>query len=125
MSPQRPIIHLLGSGGFYGAERMLLDHCQATPGQHVVLFLGAPQTLVARFAAAGVDCRTCNGLGEVLRALDQYRSQQPLINSHNFKGLLFGWVGATLWRLPMVATQHGFTPSSRKQRLYTWLSLQL
>jgi glycosyltransferase involved in cell wall biosynthesis len=125
MSPQRPIIHLLGSGGFYGAERMLLDHCQATPGQHVVLFLGAPQTLVARFAAAGVDCRTCNGLREVLRALDQYRSQQPLINSHNFKGLLFGWVGATLWRLPMVATQHGFTPSSRKQRLYTWLSLQL
>ena len=125
LSPQRLIIHLLSSGGFYGAERMLLDHCQATPGQHVVLFLGAPQALVARFAAAGVTCRTCNGPREVLRALREYRTRQPLINSHNFKGLVFGWLGATLWRLPMVATQHGFTPSSRKQRLYTWLSLQL
>lgn len=125
LSPQRPIIHLLSSGGFYGAERMLLDHCQATPGQHTVLFLGAPQALVERFAAAGVTCRTCNGPREVMGALREYRASQPLINSHNFKGLVFGWLGATLWRLPMVATQHGFTPSSRKQRLYTWLSLQL
>ena len=39
-----PIMHLLSSGGFYGAERMLLDHCLATPGQHQVqqriVFLG-------------------------------------------------------------------------------------
>ncbi|MFQ6573798.1 glycosyltransferase family 4 protein [Pseudomonas sp. UM16] len=122
---QRPIIHLLGSGGFYGAERMLLDHCQATPGQHLVLFLGAPDELVARFRAAGVACHSCASLGEVLSQLRRCHDQQPLINSHNFKGLVFGWLGATLWRLPMVATQHGFTPSNRKQRLYTWLSLQL
>jgi hypothetical protein len=42
-----PIIHLLSSGGFYGAERMLLDHCLATPGQHQVLFLDAPPALIA------------------------------------------------------------------------------
>ena len=38
---------------------------------------------------------------------------------------MFGWVGATLLRLPLVITQHGFTPRSRKQKFYTWLSLQL
>mgnify|MGYP006187285425 CR=1 FL=1 len=54
LNPPQPIVHLLSSGGFYGAERMLLDHCQATPGQHLVLFLGAPDELVARFRAAGV-----------------------------------------------------------------------
>ncbi|MBV6287009.1 glycosyltransferase family 4 protein [Pseudomonas aegrilactucae] len=124
-SPPQPIIHLLGSGGFYGAERMLLDHCQATPGQHLVLFLGAPDDLVARFRAAGVDCRTCAGLGALWRELRHLQQLHPLLNSHNFKGLVFGWLAATRWRLPMLATQHGFTPSSRKQRLYTWLSLQL
>lgn len=120
-----PIIHLLSSGGFYGAERMLLDHCLATPGQHQVLFLDAPPALIARFREAGVDCRGCAGLSELLRHLRARRSEQPLINTHNFKGLLFGWVGATLLRLPLVITQHGFTPRSRKQKFYTWLSLQL
>lgn len=120
-----PIIHLLSSGGFYGAERMLLDHCLATPGQHQVLCLDAPPALIARFREAGVDCRGCSGLGELMRHLRARRSEQPLINTHNFKGLLFGWVGATLLRLPLVITQHGFTPRSRKQKFYTWLSLQL
>ncbi|MHC8306206.1 glycosyltransferase family 4 protein [Pseudomonas sp. PB3P13] len=120
-----PIIHLLSSGGFYGAERMLLDHCLATPGQHQVLFLDAPPDLIARFRDASVDCRSCAGLGQLLGHLRQRRAEKPLINTHNFKGLLFGWVGATLWRLPLVITQHGFTPRSRKQKFYTWLSLQL
>jgi glycosyltransferase involved in cell wall biosynthesis len=120
-----PIIHLLSSGGFYGAERMLLDHCLATPGQHQVLFLDAPPELIARFREAGVDCLGCAGLGALLGHLRQRRDQRPLINTHNFKGLLFGWVGATLLRLPLVITQHGFTPRSRKQKFYTWLSLQL
>lgn len=120
-----PIIHLLSSGGFYGAERMLLDHCLATPGQHQVLFLDAPPELLARFREAGVDCLGCAGLVALLGHLRQRRDQRPLINTHNFKGLLFGWVGATLLRLPLVITQHGFTPRSRKQKFYTWLSLQL
>jgi glycosyltransferase involved in cell wall biosynthesis len=120
-----PIIHLLSSGGFYGAERMLLDHCLATPGQHQVLFLDAPPALIARFREAGVDCRSCAGLGALLAHLRQRRAEHPLINTHNFKGLLFGWICATLLRLPLVITQHGFTPRSRKQKFYTWLSLQL
>ena len=124
-SPSLPIIHLLSSGGFYGAERMLLDHCLATPGQHQVLFLDAPYALLARFREAGVDCRGCTGLGALLAHLRERRAERPLINTHNFKGLLFGWVGATLLRLPLVITQHGFTPRSRKQKFYTWLSLQL
>ncbi|WP_372238698.1 glycosyltransferase family 4 protein [Pseudomonas sp. 91RF] len=120
-----PIIHLLSSGGFYGAERMLLDHCLATPGQHQVLFLDAPAELIERFREAGVDAQGCAGLGALLGHLRQRRAERPLINTHNFKGLLFGWVGASLLRLPLVITQHGFTPRSRKQKFYTWLSLQL
>ncbi|WP_440480419.1 glycosyltransferase family 4 protein [Pseudomonas putida] len=119
------ILHLLSSGGFYGAERMLLDHCQATPGRHRVLFLDAPQDLVMRFREAGIDCQSCHGLGALLRQVAAMRGERPLINTHNFKGMVFGWLAATLWRLPLVTTQHGFTPRSTKQRFYTWLSLQL
>ena len=122
---RRPILHLLSSGGFYGAERMLLDHCQATPGEHRVLFLDAPAELVERFREAGVDCQACHGVGQLLGLLRPQRGERPLINTHNFKGLVFGWLGATLWRLPLVITQHGFTPRGPKQRFYTWLSLQL
>lgn len=118
-------MHLLSSGGFYGAERMLLDHCLATPGEHRVLFLDAPADLVARFREAGIQCQTCRGLRQLLAQLRKQRDLRPLINTHNFKGLLFGWLGASLWRLPLVITQHGFTPRSTKQRFYTWLSLQL
>lgn len=124
-APRQPIIHLLGSGGFYGAERMLLDHCLATPGQHQVLFLEAPDDLLARFRAAGVECRRSAGLGGLFSDLRARQGQQPLLNAHNFRGLLFGWLAAWWWQLPLVATQHGFTPRSRKQRLYTWLTLQL
>nr|WP_226938317.1 glycosyltransferase family 4 protein [Pseudomonas putida] len=104
---------------------MLLDHCQATPGRHRVLFLDAPQDLVMRFREAGIDCQSCHGLGALLRQVAAMRGERPLINTHNFKGMVFGWLAATLWRLPLVTTQHGFTPRSTKQRFYTWLSLQL
>ena len=83
-----PIMHLLSSGGFYGAERMLLDHCLATPGQHQVLFLDAPPELIARFREAGVDAQGCAGLGALLRHLRQRRSERPLINTHNFLSLI-------------------------------------
>ncbi|WP_288376945.1 glycosyltransferase family 4 protein [uncultured Pseudomonas sp.] len=104
---------------------MLLDHCQATPGRHRVLFLDAPQDLVTRFREAGIDCQSCHGLGALLRQVATQRGERPLINTHNFKGMVFGWLAATLWHLPLVTTQHGFTPRSTKQRFYTWLSLQL
>ncbi|GAB3461711.1 glycosyltransferase family 4 protein [Azotobacter salinestris] len=119
------IAHLLGSGGFYGLERMLLEHCQYAPGRHRVLLLGGPESLAQRFREAGVELTRCTGLGSLLRQLGQPDARPTLLNGHGFKGLVYGWLGALLLGLPLVVTQHGFTPRSRKQRLYTWLSLQL
>ncbi|MGC5698735.1 glycosyltransferase family 4 protein [Pseudomonas sp. NFXW11] len=121
MTPQ-PIVHLIHSGGFYGAERMLLDHCLATPGQHRVVFINAPDTLLRRFAEAGVACHNCRCLQSLLGHL---RQQPGLLNAHNFKAQVFAWVCARRLGLPLVLTQHGFTPRSLKQKLYTWVSLRL
>ncbi|KHO63981.1 glycosyltransferase family 4 protein [Pseudomonas flexibilis] len=128
-APQR-IVHLLGSGGFYGLERMLLDHCLHVPGKHQVWLLSGPDSLFQRFAAAGVEIRRCGGgLRELLQAIRQAQfdpaGPRLLINAHGFKGLVLGWLAACRFGLPLIATQHGFTPSNRKQRVYTWLTLQL
>ncbi|MBS7562566.1 MULTISPECIES: glycosyltransferase family 4 protein [Pseudomonas] len=118
----QPIVHLIHSGGFYGAERMLLDHCRITPGQHRVVFINAPQSLLQRFSEAGVPSHNCH----CLKALLAHLRQQPgLLNAHNFKAQVFAWVCARRLQLPLVLTQHGFTPRSLKQKLYTWISLRL
>ncbi|OLF54337.1 glycosyltransferase family 4 protein [Pseudomonas chlororaphis] len=117
-----PIAHVIHSGGFYGAERMLLDHCRVIPGQHRVLFLDAPPALLERFTEAGVECHNLSGL----RALQAHLRQQPvLLNAHNFKAQVLALLCAWRLGLPLVWTQHGFTPRSAKQKFYTWLSLRL
>ncbi|WP_178116123.1 glycosyltransferase family 4 protein [Pseudomonas sp. LD120] len=118
----QPIVHLIHSGGFYGAERMLLDHCRVTPGRHRVVFLNAPATLLERFALAGVSSHNCANLKALLTHL---RQQPGLLNAHNFKAQVFAWICARRLGLPLVLTQHGFTPRSPKQKLYTWISLRL
>ncbi|WP_414158168.1 glycosyltransferase family 4 protein [Pseudomonas sp. BNK-45] len=118
----QPVVHLIHSGGFYGAERMLLDHCRVTPGRHRVVFINAPEALLQRFAQDGVTCHNCRCLKQLLSHL---RQQPGLLNAHNFKAQVFAWICARRLGLPLVLTQHGFTPRSLKQKLYTWISLRL
>ncbi len=118
------VFHLLSSGGFYGLERMLLDHCLHTPGQHRLLLLEGPDTLAERFLDAGVQLHRCPDLRSLWKQLRAVNGP-ALINGHGFKGLVFGWLAALRLGLPLITTQHGFTPSNHKQRLYTWISLQI
>ncbi|QNQ99915.1 glycosyl transferase family 1 [Pseudomonas oryzihabitans] len=117
-----PVVHLIHSGGFYGAERMLLDHCLHVPGRHEVVFFQPPAELLDRFRAAGVRCTDCGGLIALLRLL---RGRAVVLNAHNFKAQVFAWLAARHLGLPLLLTQHGFTPRSRKQRLYTRLALAI
>ncbi|GAB3379644.1 glycosyltransferase family 4 protein [Azotobacter armeniacus] len=119
------IAHLLSSSGFYGLERMLLEHCQYAPGEHRVLLIDGPEPLARRFREAGVELTRCTGLGSLLRQLGHPDERPTLLNGHGFKGLVYGWLSALCLGLPLIVTQHGFTPRSRKQRFYTWLSLRL
>lgn len=117
-----PIIHLIHSSGFYGAERVLFDHCRLMPGQHQVVFIDAPPALIERFRQAQIECRNCNGLLALLKLL---QGRSMLLNAHNFKAQVFALLCAWRLHLPLIWTQHGFTPRSTKQKFYTWLSLRL
>ncbi|MDR0673537.1 MAG: glycosyltransferase family 4 protein [Zoogloeaceae bacterium] len=116
------IAHIIHSGGFYGAERMLLDHCRYVPGRHRVIFLDTPDALPQRFLAAGVACVNLRGLRALMAELQGYPG---IINAHNFRAQVFAWLCARRFGLPLALTQHGFTPRSAKQRLYAWLALRL
>ncbi|MDR2365583.1 MAG: glycosyltransferase family 4 protein [Zoogloeaceae bacterium] len=117
------VVHLVHSGGFYGAERMLLDHCLHVPGRHKVIFLDtSDDALPQRFLAAGVTCASLCGLKALMAEL---QGCPGLINAHNFRAQVFGWICARRLRLPLALTQHGFTPRSAKQRLYAWIGLRL
>lgn len=120
------VLHLISTGGFYGAERMLLDHVLHAPAsaRHRVLFIDAPDSVVQRFGHAGVDCTRVAGLRSLVRVLRSERGT-AILNCHGYKALAWAVFCAPVRRRALVATLHGFTPVSRKQRFYGWLNLLL
>ncbi|MDR1854271.1 MAG: glycosyltransferase [Azoarcus sp.] len=118
-----PVVHLIHSSGFYGAERMLLEHCLRTPAaKHRVVFLDTPYNLTTHFRRVGIDCVGVEGLAALFKEL---RQRPGIVNAHNFRAQIDGWLCAVRLGLPLVLTQHGFTLRSAKQRLYAWIAVRL
>lgn len=118
------VTHVIHSGGFYGAERMLVDHCLATEQylKSTVVLIRPPAELLKRFADAGVRCVSCDSLNHLI---DLTKNQPTIMNAHNFKAQIYSWVAARKNKLPLIFTQHGFTPRSIKQYIYMWTSILL
>ncbi len=125
MSTMDRVLHVIHSGGFYGAERMLADHCLAldTTLDSRVAFIAPSQELQERFSAMGIACETIGTLAELVRIVERHSSQ--VVNAHNFKAQLYAWQAARRCKRPLVFTQHGFTPRNLKQRLYMYSSILL
>lgn len=120
------VLHLISTGGFYGAERMLFDHVRHAPARtrHSVVFIDAPESVVRKFAEAGIDCCRAPSLGSLVRTC-RSRGLATVLNCHGYKALAYAVAGALVHRRPLVATLHGFTPVSSKKRFYAWLYLAL
>lgn len=118
------VTHVIHSGGFYGAERMLMDHCLETERyiNNAVVLITPPQELLKRFEESGIACFTCSSFGDLIHLT---KNKKTIINAHNFKAQIYSWVAARKNKLPLIFTQHGFTPRSIKQRFYMWVSILL
>lgn len=118
------VTHVIHSGGFYGAERMLVDLCLATQHyvENTVVLISAPQELLARFEKYGIYCVPCNSIQDLVNLT---KKQSTIINAHNFKAQIYAWLSARRNKLPLIFTQHGFTPRSIKQHIYMWTSIFL
>ncbi len=134
------ILHLIDSGGLYGAERMLLElgAAQRRAGHEVVVGsigpIGSdekPIERAARHAGLGIEpIRMAEGLnpaalGVIRRALTA--QEFDVVHGHGYKGnTLLGLSGSWRTRFVKVATLHGWTNLQRWSRLwvYEWLEKQ-
>jgi glycosyltransferase involved in cell wall biosynthesis len=131
------ILHVIDSGGFYGAENMLLSLAgeqQQLGLEPVLISIGTPasgEKPIEREAVARGIPLECfrmrpgpnfTGALEILRFAR--RTGSDLFHTHGYKAnILFGLLPRGMRRLPVVATVHGWTCLSgwNRMRLYEWL----
>jgi glycosyltransferase involved in cell wall biosynthesis len=131
------ILHVIDSGGLYGAEVMLLSLMQEQERcglQPILASIGdpapGPKPLEVEACRLGLAVQTFRmapgpNLAGALRILKFARQQGvDLIHSHGYKGnILLGFLPGFLRRLPMLATVHGWTSTGKATRMvvYEWL----
>lgn len=128
------ILHVIDSGGFYGAEAMLLELAleqKKADHQVTICSIGTPNQAEKPIEKAcrkhGVDVfplRMKAGLN-ILGGMEIVRyakhNQFDLFHSHGYKGnILLGILPKFVRRLPLVITLHGWTSTKglTKMRLY-------
>lgn len=134
------VLHVIDSGGLYGAEVMLLN----LVGEQQNLGLTATiasigdtgnedKPLETEALRRGYDVQkfrmkagpNIRGILEVLRYAQT--NHYDLIHSHGYKGnILLGFIPQKIRRIPMVSTLHGYTSTSgfSKMRIYEWLDIR-
>jgi glycosyltransferase involved in cell wall biosynthesis len=131
------ILHIIDSGGLYGAEVMLLNlmseqvalglepilasigdrHCSVKPLEEEARRRGLPVQCFRMRSGFNLP-----GALAVLRFA--WQEGVELLHSHGYKGnILFGFIPRKLRRIPMVATVHGWTWTGGMSRMmvYEWL----
>ena len=131
------ILHIIDSGGLYGAEVMLLQlMCEQKKLGHTPILASIGSKTVtekpieseARKQGLQIKSfRMANGLN-IIGALKILRFAQEkgveLLHSHGYKGnILLGLLPRGIRRLPLLITVHGWTSTGHlnKMSLYEWL----
>lgn len=131
------VLHIIDSGGLYGAEMMLLNLVaeQRNLGlDPIIASIGEPQiedkaieseATKRGFKVVKFRMRPGPNLIGVLEILRFTRSEGvALLHSHGYKGnILFGLMPKVIRKLPMVTTIHGWTWTGGVSRMmvYEWL----
>lgn len=128
------VLHLISSGGMYGAEVMLLNLASAQKRLGCEPILGvfrnehSPHIEVAeqaRTRGLQVEIINCSGrfdykpLGTIRKVLR--KEDISLVHGHGYKSNLYGYFAANALGLPFVATCHLWTGASPGIRFYEFL----
>lgn len=134
------VLHVIDSGGLYGAENMLLDLAteQAEMGHRPAIASigesGGEKAIEREAAARGIRVerfrmRPGPNVAGALRILSfADRESMHLIHSHGYKGnILLGTIPRRWRRRPLLATLHGYTSLERltRMKMYEWLDAHL
>jgi glycosyltransferase involved in cell wall biosynthesis len=131
------VVHVIDSGGYYGAEVMLLNLCVEQKKQSLdveVISIGNTnqdaKPIEIQLAAAGVKVnpwrmRAIPDPRQSLKILTYCQiTHTNVIHSHGYKGnILLGLVPLRLRKIPIVTTVHGYTRARgfNKLAVYQWL----
>jgi glycosyltransferase involved in cell wall biosynthesis len=128
------VLQLISSGGYYGAENMLLNLAQSQKSigcdPCLLLFYNVHQPNVALYERArsrGISVRMlrCEGRAD-LRAIREIREyirtdQVDLIHTHGYKADLYGYLAARREVKPIVATCHNWVGGTAALGIYNRL----
>lgn len=128
------ILHLIDSGGLYGAEKMLLNlvHEQLKNGlEPMILSAGEPrlgekpiEAEARRLGLPVMSWRMTPGLNlkESLKILKWARENHyQLLHSHGFKfNVLLGMFPLGVRRIPMMTTLHGYVHAKRFSKMWLY-----
>lgn len=129
------VLHLISSGGMYGAEAVILNLCSALnrAGDHssaLAVFANTTQpNFQLRDAAlpAGIETHTIECRGQfdssVPARLQQLvrDTQADVIHTHGYKADIYAWWGLRRAGLPLVSTCHNWIDNDIALRIYGWL----
>jgi len=125
------VVHLIASSGFYGAERVVANLCEAMDGiDDSVLCLANDVNSIRGFEQCVANSNktfhiTQNTIASAFRKLAaiKARCDNFVIHAHGYKEIVIAcWfqknIGARV-----IVTQHGFTERKVKSRIYNWIDM--
>lgn len=124
------ILHLVSSGGFFGAERVILNLASQNNGS-VIPWVGAinnkhnphleiiQEAQKAGLKTAVFDSRSQADL-KTLFSIKRFLKENSIdiLHTHNYKSDIIGFLATRLTRVKWVATIHGWISSDSKLRWY-------
>ena len=133
MTPVK-VLQLISSGGYYGAENMLLNLCasQETSGcqNSLLLFYNVHVPNVEFYERArrrGLSVRMvhCNGRADwrAVRQIEEYIQEDAvdIVHTHGYKADLYGYLAAWRCHKPVVATCHNWVGGTAALGIYNQL----
>jgi glycosyltransferase involved in cell wall biosynthesis len=128
------VLQLISSGGYYGAENMLLNLCasqqKAGCQNSLVLFYNVHAPNVEFYERArrrGLSVRMvhCQGRADLgaVRQIEEYIEEDgiDLLHTHGYKADLYGYIAARRSRKPIVATCHNWIGGTAALGIYNHL----
>ena len=128
------VLQLISSGGYYGAENMLLNLCasqqKAGCQNSLVLFYNVHAPNVEFYERArrrGLSVRMvhCQGRADLsaVRQIQEFIDEDgiDLLHTHGYKADLYGYIAARRSRKPIVATCHNWVGGTAALGIYNHL----
>jgi glycosyltransferase involved in cell wall biosynthesis len=134
------VLHVIDSGGLYGAEMMLLNLIQEQVNlgiEPTICSIGEPdvqekpletEALKKGFKVKKFRMRAGPNILGALKILKfAHEEHFSLIHTHGYKAdILFGFIPKIVRKIPLVATLHGWTSIGRftRMKIYEWLDMR-